>query len=311
MRLWLIIIKQLIIFFVEIWKQNDQLNTKIEKQKLENLELENERLKNENKHLRNEFDQFKIHTNNTIKSISKSKQSQTSLSTQSAQDLKDEIDVLKRRLVLIEKDHDEEINEIKQSHQIECENLDAKHKEQMMRLESNNAQQVNQMEKQMVNQRERSLKLIADKDAEIESLKKNYKLNSLANTDSDSDEAEPNRLIYITETNAYKETELNRLRQTKIDLEYKLKQVYDENCVDIDRLECQIKLLKEEIERLKLNQSRNELNGHNFEYIKNVVYSYLTTKDLNVKMSMVNAIMQILKFTKNERHKINQLTLSP
>lgn len=286
------------------------MNTKIEKQKLENLQLENERLKNENKHLKNEFDQFKIQTNNTIKSISKSRQSQASISSSSAQDLKDEIDILKRRLVLIEKDQSDEINDIKQSHQIELENLNVKYKEQIMHLESDHLQQLSQMEKQMVNQRERSLKLIADKDAEIELLKKNYKFNSLVNTDSDSDEPEPNRLIYVTETNAYKETELARLRQTKLDLEYKLKQVCDENCVDIDRLECQIKLLKEEIERLKLNQTRNELNGHNFEYIKNVVYSYLTTKDLNVKMSMVNAITQILKFTKNERHKINQIILS-
>lgn len=285
------------------------MNTKIEKKKLENLELENERLKNENKQIRDEFEKYKIRTNNTIKTYSKLN-NESSVPSSNVQELKDENAVLKKRIDLMEKDHNEELNDLKQSHLAELESLRAKQKDLIERAESERLQQLSQMEKQLVNQRERTLKLISEKDSEIESLKTRNNFNALIDSGSDSEEPVPNRLIYITEANAYKETELTKLRQTKIDLEYKLKQVYDENCVDIDRLECQIKLLKEEIERLKLNQSRNELNGHNLEYIKNVVYSYLTTKDLNVKLSMVNAIMQILKFSKNEKHKINQLVRS-
>ncbi|RNA41476.1 GRIP and coiled-coil domain-containing 1 [Brachionus plicatilis] len=273
------------IFIYKIWKQNDELNAKIEKKKLQNLELEIERLKNENKHIRDEFEKYKTRTNSTIKSFSKPNQPEPLASHN--QQLKDQIDVLKKRISLMEREHGEELTDLKQSHQIELDSLKHKFIDQMEHMDSERQQQLNQMEKQLVNQRERTLKLISEKDAEIKSLKNNKHLNSLLNTDSESDEPAPNRLIYITEANAYKEGELARLRKTKADLEYKLKQVCDENCVDVDRLECQIKLLKEEIERLKLNQSRNELNGHNFEYIKNVMYSYLTSRDLNRRVIFI------------------------
>jgi hypothetical protein len=39
------------------------------------------------------------------------------------------------------------------------------------------------------------------------------------------------------------------------------------------------------------------------EYIKNVVYRFLTTKDVNVKLNMIQAIAQILQFTKHEKSK--------
>jgi hypothetical protein len=104
--------------------------------------------------------------------------------------------------------------------------------------------------------------------------------------------------------------ELNKLRMVKNDLEYKLKQTNDEHSVDLERLQNQIGILKQEIERLKLNSSRNELNGANFEYIKNVVFNFMTTKDESVRLSMINAISQILKFTKNEKQRLHSVSNS-
>ena len=85
------------------------------------------------------------------------------------------------------------------------------------------------------------------------------KLNALQNStqyimvNNSVNDSEPNRLLYFNEQNAYKEMELNKLRLLKSDLEYKFKQTNDEHSVDLDRLQNQIAILKEEIERLKLH----------------------------------------------------------
>lgn len=187
-------------------------------------------------------------------------------------------------------------------------------KQQLEKCESDRLKCINELEKELVKQRERTMKLLAEKEDELDKFRKENGLFSKNENNSELDTINgldqsglESSLLYVTQSNAYKETELNKLRLAKNDLEYKLKQTYDEHSVDIDRLQTQISLLKNEIERLKLNQTRSELNSQNLEYIKNVVFSYLTTKDLNVKLSMVNAIMQILQFTKNEKQKINQI----
>ncbi|CAF0718628.1 unnamed protein product [Brachionus calyciflorus] len=302
------------------FRNDDDNHNENTKKIIEQLKNENERIKSENKILKDDFERYKIRTNYLIKSTNRQQQQQQQSHQQSQQqtsnyqELKDENDLLKKRLVLIEKERQEEMEEMKKFSKKEMDTLRETLNGDKEKLESKYLVQIEQIEKQLVNQRERTLKLLNEKDAELEMLKKNRD-NSLVvgvgeeNSDSDSEDSSSpaKRLIYITESNAYKNSELNRLRQVKIDLEYKLKQTMDENCVDMDRLQNQIKILKEEIERLKLNQSRLDLNSSNLEYIKNVVYSYLTTKDLNVKLSMINAIMQILKFTKNEKQKISQL----
>lgn len=117
--------------------------------------------------------------------------------------------------------------------------------------------------------------------------------------------SENNRIIHYSQETAYKDIELNKLRHAKSQLEYCLKQNNDEHSVDIDRFQTQINVLKEEIERLKLNESRDDLNRANLEYVKNVVFNFMTTKDNNVKLSMQTALTQILKFTKNERQKLS------
>lgn len=116
-----------------------------------------------------------------------------------------------------------------------------------------------------------------------------------------------NYMLYYNQQLAYKDSELNRLRVAKSDLEYKLKQLADEHSVDIERMQAQIGLLKDEIERCKLNDARVDLNRENLEYIKNVVFNYMTARDANVRASMINAIIQILKFSKSEKMKLNQM----
>jgi len=223
-------------------------------------------------------------------------------------------------------------------------------KQQLDKSEQDRLKGLNDLEKELIKQRERTLKLIAEKDAELDRLKSGYmmkkspsrqtidendgknqdqikekttaelvddydnedlneKLNNsnfmMRNTGGEN---ESNRILYFNEQNAYKELELNKLRVLKADLEYKLKQTNDEHSVDIDRFQNQILILKQEIERLKLNHARDEMNGANLEYIKNVIFNFMTTKDNNVKLSMINAITQILQFTKNEKQRLHSIS---
>ena len=200
-------------------------------------------------------------------------------------------------------------------------------KQQLEKCEHERLKNINDLEKELAKQRERTVKILAEKDAEIERVKSQAGMHIINNSDElasksspkkssdgktedaalnssfDSDTLdindkltissnifanvnsnqianlpESNRLIYYSQQSAYKDMELNKLRMAKNELEYKLKQTNDEHSVDLERLQNQIGILKQEIERLKLNSSRNELNGANFEYIKNVVFNFMTTK---------------------------------
>ena len=270
--------------------------------------------------------------------------------------LKDELDFFKKRVMSIEKEKQEAFKAKEEANESLVNAMRLEFKQQLEKCEQERLKSLSDLEKELVKQRERTLKLLAEKDAELERFKHgtgaslllkkspsrqidddqhdetteeenndehfsddlddafNEKLNAFSNSkhaianNGCGNESEPTRLLYFNEQNAYKDMELNKLRVLKSDLEYKLKQTNDEHSVDIDRLQNQISILKQEIERLKLNHSRNELNGANLEYIKNVVFNFMTTKDQNVKLSMANAITQILQFSKNEKQRLQSLS---
>lgn len=46
--------------------------------------------------------------------------------------------------------------------------------------------------------------------------------------------------------------------------------------------------------------------GANLEYLKNVVISYITSKDADDRRHMLNAISAVLQFTTTESETINQ-----
>jgi GRIP and coiled-coil domain-containing protein 1 len=269
--------------------------------------------------------------------------------------LKDELDLYKKRILVVEKEKNDELKRQSDNTEILLNTMRIDFKQQLDKSEQDRLKSINDVEKELIKQRERTLKLLAEKDTELDRLKSGFMIkkspsrqtidenttnshdnsleakgsgntSDLVDNDNESEdlneklsnsnlimkspngEIEPNRLLYYNEQNAYKEIELSKLRLLKTDLEYKLKQTNDEHSVDIDRFQNQILVLKQEIERLKLNHSRDEMNGANLEYIKNVVFNFMTTKDNNVKLSMINAITQILQFTKNEKQRLQSIS---
>jgi hypothetical protein len=334
------------------------------KQKLAELETLNEKLKSDNQHLKDEYEKYKIRTNYLIKSAKQQQQQQqqqvTLQSQQSSesdqqqelqcQKLRDECETLRKRVQFIEREKLSEAEALSKHYLTKQNELRNDFKSQVERIQSEQAKVYSDLEKELVKQRERTVKLIAEKDAELESLKNSVRkirsgslevpnsamTKSLSGSlkdegDSKSIQESPadslnhvesvsqhetvtnsisnnSMLLYYNQQNAYKDTELNKLRLAYKDLEYRLKHVVDENSVDLERLQAQSKLLKEEIERLKLNHSRAEMDSsENLEYIKNVVFQYMTSKDQTVRANMIVAIMQILQFTRSEKQKMQSL----
>lgn len=106
--------------FNDIWLRNGEFNLKLEIEKQKELEMQLEKYKEENKHLKEEYEKYKIRTNYLIKSAKHSSQTSQESSQetmQQIQKLKDEIEVLKKRILIIEKENQEEVNEIKESNQ--------------------------------------------------------------------------------------------------------------------------------------------------------------------------------------------------
>lgn len=352
--------------FNEIWLQP---GINCQQQQLQQRELQDQldKLKEENRTLKDEFEKHKIRTNYLIKTAKQSskepspptKSSQEDELQQQVKKLKDEVDLCKKRMSLMEKESQDEMQALKEVHETEMRNQRNEFKSKLEKCENEKMKSINDLEKELVKQRERTIKLLSEKDAEVQryressstatptfasvfsdnrssvSPQRNTAIDDQAaesnanNTATESEEeplhqnlqqkhhrrhqtptpsAEANRLIHYTQESAYKDLELNKLRVAKNELEYQLKQTCDEHSVDIDRFQSQIGVLKQEIERLKLNQTRNEMNGANLEYVKNVVFNLITTKDKNVKIAMVNAITQILQFTKTEKQRIQSIS---
>ncbi len=301
----------------------------LEKEKQKEMQTQIDNLREENRHLREEYEKYKIRTNYLIKSAKQASSKDSTINNENElKKLKQEVDNLKLRLIVVEREKADAIDQLKLEHDNLTSEIRNDYRLQLDKLEAGRLKSINDLEKELVKQRERTFKLLAEKDSELEKCRYKYSNNTVIakeennndsmetnNTSPDSNilpngdhsnngESHQSSLIYYSQQNAYKDTELNKLRQAKISLEYKLKQTVDENSVEADRFQSQINLLKQEIERLKLNTSRHELNGSNLEYIKNVVFNYMTTKDNNIKLNLTNSIVQILHFTKAEKQKI-------
>lgn len=65
-------------------------------------------------------------------------------------------------------------------------------------------------------------------------------------------------------------------------------------------------VLKQEIQRLDRNKSRE---GVNLEYLKNIVYKYMTAPDAASRQSIFTAIATILHFSPQERKAASQKSL--
>lgn len=82
-----------------------------------------------------------------------------------------------------------------------------------------------------------------------------------------------------------------------------LSELLNESELNNNRLSEQINLLKEEIRRLERNQER-EKSISNMEYLKNVVYKFITLSTPQEKSQLLPVLTTMLKLSQEEQQTI-------
>ncbi|CAF87780.1 unnamed protein product, partial [Tetraodon nigroviridis] len=114
---------------------------------------------------------------------------------------------------------------------------------------------------------------------------------------------EPTLLLYAEQL-ARKEVELGRLRRQKHRLEQDLHQLQAERIADAERHQEQSGELQGRLAKLLRDQNRE---GANMEYLKNVVYRFLTLPDASGRQQTLAAILTILHFSPQEKQSVMKL----
>jgi hypothetical protein len=202
--------------------------------------------------------------------------------------------------------------------------------------------ELNELECELEKQRDRTTRLLNEKDRELDTFKKqspnlenkispspDLKQSDVPTTiigeffphhlSSSSTIGGPmtllnsdNNLLYFIQEQQLREQELLSLRKQRHELELTIRDLHKKYSFEINQLQTIIEQFKDDLEHIKLSTQRNESltkNEHNIDYIKNVFYHYLLANDTQVKHTMANALMTILHFSTKEKTKIeNQKT---
>ena len=214
-------------------------------------------------------------------------------------------------------------------------NIRDQHRLEIEQVLGRNRVQLNELESELEKQRERTVRLLTEKDRELETLKIPTKFSSplepsdLRPTDepttmikelfptphhlSSSTIGGPmtlnseNNLLYFIQEQQLREQETNLLRKQRHELESTIRDLQKKHAFEISQLQINIEQLTDDLEHIKLSTQRRDVltkNEHNIDYIKNVFYHYLLANDAQVKHTMANALMTILHFSAKEKSKI-------
>lgn len=249
--------------------------------------------------------------------------------------LKQKLDSQKQLTAQLESDLHKKLTE----QQIAYKNESSKHSEALSAMQVSFERQIGHLQDSLQKQRERSLAVMDEKDEEIKTLRTSLEIISLSSSSSvrqqDSSyettsnvKADRNRwnasnndsaailtpftsladehqhILHYAQEIARKNVEISALRTSKNVSEATLRKLAQEKIMIEESYKEQITQLERDIERLRSN---NQLEGSNLEYLKNVVLSFLLTRDAESKKHMTNAIAAVLKFDENEITAVNNI----
>ncbi|NXY55017.1 GCC1 protein, partial [Callaeas wilsoni] len=200
----------------------------------------------------------------------------------------------------------QELSQLQQLHRQELERCQLEFRERALRLEE-----------EMHKQRDRALAVLAEKDRELEQLRaltlphgpKSSRDGGPGDVPSqDSSEilpqalqlcsgSEPTFFLYAEQL-ARKEVEIAALRKHKHQLEMQLHQLQGRALAEEDKHREEVAALRGEIQKNCRDKSRE---GANLEYLKNVVYRFLTLPDARGRQQTLTAIQAILHFSPEEK----------
>ncbi|NXH38595.1 GCC1 protein, partial [Dicaeum eximium] len=199
----------------------------------------------------------------------------------------------------------QELSQLQQLRRQELERCQLEFRERALRLEE-----------EMHKQRDRALAVLAEKDRELEQLRAlalphGPKSSRDAPGDAPSQEcseilpqalqlgsgSEPTFFLYAEQL-ARKEVEIAALRKHKHQLEVQLHQLQGRALAEEDKHREEVAALRGQLQKSCRDKSRE---GANLEYLKNVVFRFLTLPDARGRQQTLTAILAILHFSPEEK----------
>lgn len=271
--------------------------------------------------LREEFERYKVRAQVVLKN----KTLKDGCQAKELQEVRDQLGELREKYITLRVQSDEadalhrrQLEEgqqrgaaLQHAHRQELERLEAQHRDQLLRLEA-----------ELHKQRERTIKLLDDKDQELDRLRSAAVAHAPANeadggrdagSDCEADvigqalrRATPTEstLLLYAEQLARREVEAGALRCHKRRLEEDLHQLQAKLIANAERHEEEAAELRDRLHKLGRDQSRE---GANLEYLKNVVYRFLTLQDAGGRRQTLGAIVTILHFSPQEKQEVMKL----
>ena len=269
--------------------------------------------------------------------------------TQEIDDLRNQNDQLREKLLSSQSLYNaenERHNQVVAKLQTSLNDIREQHRHELDQFAARKRAELNELECELEKQRERTVRLLAEKDRELEAMKKHWESSSgptfpaplVQPDEKPSSEStimselfprarhhsssstiggpgtpanvENNNILFFIQEQQLREQEMISLRKQRHELELTLRDVHKKYSYEINQLQVDIEHLKDDLEHRLLSEQRNQAltkNEHNIDYLKNVFYHYLLASDLQVKHTMANALMTILHFSSKEKAKIESV----
>lgn len=293
--------------------------------------------------LKEEFERYKVktqalHKNKSFKELSEQLENLEALKKRN-RDLEQQAEELKDLGIEKERDHKKVISNLRDQVKL----LEEKHKREQEETSTVYKQRLEELERQVLNQRERTLALVAEKDSEIETLRSRspssspsvenvgktrqvfsyprkfveVSSGSQANLDfpqsSDADVAVHQLLSKPSGVSNSESTLVHYAQQqARRDAESvairRQKNELEASLRDAElrgeKLIDQTNVLKEEIRKLERDRSRESAN---LEYLKNIVLRFMMSTSYSVKQQMITAIATVLEFSPKELSQVRKV----
>ncbi|KAM7121045.1 GRIP and coiled-coil domain-containing protein 1 [Molossus nigricans] len=278
------------------------------------------------KQLKEEFERYKMRAQVVLKS----KNNKDGNLAKELEETQEQLAELKEKYISLrlscdelERQHQQEAEDWKQ----ELARLQHHHRQELERSQLDFRDRTLKLEEELHKQRDRALAVLAEKDLELEQLRSVTWSSVLPGrrspvggggpgdpTDIVSQDNltqalqlaaanEPTFFLYAEQL-ARKEVDITLLRKQKHRLEVEVHQLQERLLEEGERHREEVGVLQSHIEKNTRDQSRE---GANLEYLKNIIYRFLTLPDSLGRQQTLTAILTILHFSPEEKQVIKQL----
>ncbi|XP_068045403.1 GRIP and coiled-coil domain-containing protein 1 [Anomalospiza imberbis] len=266
--------------------------------------------------LKEEFERYKVRAQQVLKSKATKDMGlakELEEAREQLAELQDKHVLLQLAVDDVEKQHRQELEAKKQ----ELSQLQQLHRQELERCQLEFRERALRLEEEMHKQRDRALAVLAEKDRELEQLRaltlphgpKSCRDGGPGDAPAQGSSeilpqalqlcsgSEPTFFLYAEQL-ARKEVEIAALRKHKHQLEVQLHQLQGRALAEEDKHREEVAALRGEIQKNCRDKSRE---GANLEYLKNVVYRFLTLPDARGRQQTLTAILAILHFSPEEK----------